>query len=85
LAALAFPVAQDAVCDPRACNKGDDLHPGATGADQRIHYEGFPEQARPRAPGFPGEGGIVLLRLCFAAAPALSQVADEMVTLARLE
>jgi len=62
LAALAFPMAQDAVDDPRVCNKRDDLHAGATGADQGVHFEDFPQQARPRAPGFPAEVGIVLLR-----------------------
>jgi len=36
LAALAFPMAQDAVGDPWICNKRDDLHAGATGADQRV-------------------------------------------------
>jgi hypothetical protein len=28
--ALAFPMAQDAADDPRLCNKGDNLHAGAT-------------------------------------------------------
>jgi hypothetical protein len=63
LAALAFPMAQDAIDDPRLCNKGNDLHAGATGANQRVHFEDFPEQARPGASGFPGEVGIVLVRL----------------------
>jgi hypothetical protein len=57
-------MAQDAAGDPRVCNKKDDLHAGATGADQRVRFEGFPQQARPGASGFPGEVGIVLLRLC---------------------
>jgi len=64
-AALAFPMAQDAAGDPRVCDEGDDPHAGATGADQRVHFEDFSEQARPRAPGFRGGVGIVLLRLCF--------------------
>jgi len=33
LAAFAFPIAQDAVDDPWVCNKRDDLHAGAAGAD----------------------------------------------------
>ena len=63
LAALAFPMAQDAVDDPWVCNKRDDLHAGAAGAGQRVHFEDFPDQARPRAPRFPREVGIVLLRV----------------------
>jgi hypothetical protein len=75
--ALAFPMAQDAVDDPRVCNKRDDLHAGATGADQRVHFEDFPEQARPRAPGFPGEVGIVPLRGCVCCnCQSESQIAD---------
>jgi hypothetical protein len=27
---------QDAIDDPVICNKGDDLHAGVTGADQRV-------------------------------------------------
>jgi len=61
-AALAFPMAQDAAGDPWVCNKRDDPHAGATGADEGVHFEDFPQQSRPRAPGFPGEVGIVLLR-----------------------
>jgi len=60
-AALAFPMAQDAVDHPRLCNNRDDLHPGAALADQRVNFKGFSEQARPGASGFPGEVGIVLL------------------------
>jgi hypothetical protein len=41
-AALAFPMAQDAADDPWVCNKGDDLHSGATGADSGGYFEGFP-------------------------------------------
>jgi len=36
LASLAFAVAQDAVEDARICNKGDDAHAGAAGAEQRV-------------------------------------------------
>jgi hypothetical protein len=39
LTALAFPMAQDAVDDSRVCNRRDDLHAGATSADQGIHFE----------------------------------------------
>lgn len=55
-------MAQNAVDDPRIRNKGDDLHAGTTGVEQWVHFEDFPEQARPGAPGFPGEVAIVLLR-----------------------
>jgi hypothetical protein len=54
-------MAQDAVYHPRVCNKGDDPHAGAAFADQRVNLKDFSEQARPGAPGFPGEVGIVLL------------------------
>ena len=62
-AALAFPMAQDAVDHARFCNKGDDLHPGAAFADKRVNFKDFSEQARPGAPGFPRKVGIVLLRV----------------------
>jgi hypothetical protein len=51
-AALAFPMAQDAVDHPRLCNNGDDLHPGTAFADKRVNFKDFSEQARPGAPGF---------------------------------
>ncbi len=62
-AALAFPMVQDAVDDPRVGNKRDDPHAGATSADQGVHFENLPQQARPRAPRFPREVGIVMLRM----------------------
>jgi len=61
LATLAFAVAQDAVDDARICNKGDDAHARAAGAEQRVDFEDFSEQTRPGAACFPGEVGIVLL------------------------
>jgi hypothetical protein len=42
-AALALPVAQDAVDDAGVGNKGDDAHAGAAGADQRIGFENNPQ------------------------------------------
>jgi len=60
LAAPAFTMAQDAVDDPRVCNEGNDLHACAACAKQRVCFEDFPEQSRPRAAGFPEEVGIVL-------------------------
>ena len=63
LAALALPMAQNPVDDPRVCNKRDDLHAGATGANQGVHFEDFPEEASPRASGFLREFGFVLLQL----------------------
>ena len=60
-AAIAFPMAQNAVDDARVGNKRDDLHSGATGAYQWVHLENFPQQARPGAACFPGDVGIVLL------------------------
>jgi hypothetical protein len=54
-------MAQDAVDHPRLCNKGDDLHPGAAFADQRVNFKDFSEQARPGAAGFSRKVGIVLL------------------------
>ena len=59
LAALAVPMVQDAVDNTRLGNKGDDPHAGAASADQRICFEDLPDQARPRAAGFPGAVGIV--------------------------
>jgi hypothetical protein len=57
-------MAQDAIDDPWVSNKRDDLHAGATGAYQGVRFEDFSQEARPRAAGFPGEVGIVLLRQC---------------------
>jgi hypothetical protein len=37
-AALAFAVAQDAAGDARVCNKGDDAHVAAAGAEQRVDF-----------------------------------------------
>jgi hypothetical protein len=35
-------MAQDAVDDPRICDKRDDLHAGAAGADQGVHLRRCP-------------------------------------------
>jgi hypothetical protein len=63
LAALAFPMAQDAVDDPHVCNKRDDLHAGAALAKERVCFEDFPQKASPQASGFPGGVGIVLAEM----------------------
>ena len=60
-AALAFPMPQDAVDDAGICNKGDDAHAAAAGAQQRIRFEDFLNQPSPRAAGFPGAIRIVPL------------------------
>jgi hypothetical protein len=60
-AALIFPMTQDAIDDPGICNKGNDPHAGVALTDQRGNLKDFSEQARPGAPGFPGEIGIALL------------------------
>jgi len=54
---------QDAVGDPRVCNKGDNLHAGATPADQGINFEDLLQQARPCASSLLGELGIILVRV----------------------
>jgi hypothetical protein len=59
LAAIALPVAWDAVDDAGVGNKGDDAHAGAAGASQRIRFQDFPDQSSPGAAGLPGEVGIV--------------------------
>ena len=60
LAALALPVAQDAVDDAGVGNKGHDAHAGAAGAHQGVGFEDLPDQAGPSAAGLAGEIGIVL-------------------------
>jgi hypothetical protein len=47
-------MAQNAVDDARVGNKGDDAHPEAARAQQRIGLENLPDQPRPRAARFPG-------------------------------
>ena len=37
---------QDAIDDPRLCNEGDNLHAGATGADQKVRFENLLQQAK---------------------------------------
>jgi len=55
-------MAQDAVDHARLCNNGDDLHPGAAFADQRVNFENFPQQPSPCPAGFSGEVGILIGR-----------------------
>jgi hypothetical protein len=52
---------QDAVDNARICNKGDDAHAVAAGAQKGIRLEELSDQASPRAAGFPGAIGIVPL------------------------
>jgi len=61
LAALAPEMAQNAVHNPGLSNDGDDPQLGAARAQERVDFEDFPQQARPRAPGFLGEVGIAVL------------------------
>jgi hypothetical protein len=61
VAALAFPMAQDAIDNARFRDKGTDAHAGTAGAKQRVRLEDFPDKTRPRATGFPGEVRIILI------------------------
>jgi hypothetical protein len=83
LAALAFPMAQDAVDDAGIGNKGDDAHAGA--ASQRVSLENFPDQTGPSAAGLPGEIGIVPGRGAGAPAGGLSACVPAQTILPRLE
>jgi len=42
-AALAFPMAQNAVDDAWVGNQGDDLHQGAAFSDKRVNFKDFIE------------------------------------------
>jgi len=42
LAAMASEMAQDAVHDAGLSDDGNDLHPGAAGAQQRVDFENLP-------------------------------------------
>lgn len=56
-------MAYDAVDHARLCNKGDDAHASAAGAQKGVGLENFPYQPCPGAAGLPGAIRIVPLRM----------------------
>lgn len=64
---------QDTMDDAGVCNKGDDTHTAAAGAQEGIGLEDFLNQSSPCAAGFPGAIRIVLLGMyCCPAGGALA-------------
>jgi len=60
-AALALEMSQNAIHHPWLSYNRDNLHLGAAGTEHGVDFENLAQQASPRAAGFPGELGILIL------------------------